>query len=64
LINGKNTNKFESKDIKEIHKIMSNTKISGVKANIAKWNKTFAIDLEDLFVLSSFFLKDFSIFKV
>ena len=44
LINGKNTN---SKDIKEIHKIMSNTKISGVKANIAKWNEKLAIELEE-----------------
>ena len=47
LINGKNTNRFESKDVKEIHKIMSNTKISGVKANIAKWNEKLAIDLEE-----------------
>jgi hypothetical protein len=27
--------------------IMSNTKISGVKANIAKWNEKLAIDLEE-----------------
>ena len=26
---------------------MSNTKISGVKANIAKWNEKLAIDLEE-----------------
>jgi hypothetical protein len=35
------------KDIKEIHKIMSNIKISGVKASIAKWNEKLAIELEE-----------------
>jgi hypothetical protein len=32
---------------------MSNTKISGVKANIAKWNEKLAIDLEETIALQA-----------
>jgi hypothetical protein len=60
LINGKNVEKFIDDDIKEIHSIMSQTKINGVKID-ALVNE---YSIVDLFVLSSFFFKDFSAFNI
>ncbi|CAC5398600.1 unnamed protein product [Mytilus coruscus] len=47
LINGKNSERFELCDITEIHSIMADTKISGVKINIEKGNRKLAEQLEE-----------------
>ncbi|CAC5384311.1 unnamed protein product [Mytilus coruscus] len=47
LINGKNSERFELCDITEIHSIMTDTKISGVKINIEKGNRKLAEQLEE-----------------
>jgi hypothetical protein len=44
LINGKNVEKFIDDDIKEIHNIMSQTKINGVNIDV---NQVLALKLEE-----------------
>ena len=47
LINGKNVEKFIDDDIKEIHSIMSQTKINGVKIDVRLLNQALALKLEE-----------------
>jgi hypothetical protein len=41
LINGENVEKFIDDDIKEIHSIMSQTKINGVKIDVRLLNQAY-----------------------
>ena len=47
LINGKNVEKFIDDDIKEIHNIMSQTKINGVNIDVSLLNQALALKLEE-----------------
>jgi hypothetical protein len=47
LINGKNVEKFIDDDIKEIHSIMSQTKINGVNIDVRLLNQALALKLEE-----------------